>query len=197
MRGHWWSPDAATILAQRTDESAVQRWLIGDPANPDVEPQVVAYPAAGTPNASVTLWLIGLDGTRTPVYFDDEYLTEVTWDRHALTITTMTRQQGDLRVWVVDPTRGTTRLVWSGGDSALGRRPARTADAPGDGSPVWLVDAGDTRSLAIGGTAVTPASCRSARSPASTATGCSSERARTLRRSGSIAMTMPTPPSSA
>ncbi len=158
MRGHWWSPDGATVLVQRTDESAVQRWYIGDPANPETEPQVQAYPAAGTPNAAVTLWLIRLDGTRTPVYFDDEYLAEVTWDRHALSITTMTRQQGDLRVWAVDTTHGSTRLVWAGGDSAwVDVRPGLPMHLA-DGSPVWLVDPGDTRSLAIGGVAVTPAS---------------------------------------
>ena len=40
---------------------AVPRWTIGDPANPQNPANVVAYPAAGTTNAEVSLSLLGLD----------------------------------------------------------------------------------------------------------------------------------------
>ena len=47
-RGYWWSPDGSRLLVARVDESAVARWHIADPANPDTAPGEVAYPAAGT-----------------------------------------------------------------------------------------------------------------------------------------------------
>ena len=55
MRGYWWSPDGESLLVARVDDAPVRRWYIADPANPDREPTVVAYPAAGTANARVSL----------------------------------------------------------------------------------------------------------------------------------------------
>ncbi len=63
-------------------ESAVQRWHIADPAHPGRDPQQIAYPAAGTRNATVELHLIGLDGSRVQVSWDAEayeYLAAVHW----------------------------------------------------------------------------------------------------------------------
>ena len=57
-RGYWWSPDGETLLVERYDESPVQVWHIADPARPELEPSQVRYPAAGTPNAIVSLWLV-------------------------------------------------------------------------------------------------------------------------------------------
>ena len=70
MRGYWWSPDGRSLLVARVDDAPVRRWYIADPANPDREPTVVAYPAAGTPNALVSLVVVGLDGTRVDVAWD-------------------------------------------------------------------------------------------------------------------------------
>ncbi len=155
MRGYWWSPDGRTILVQRTDEAAVQRWHIADPADPAAEPQVLAYPAAGTPNARVDLWLIGLDGSRVPVYLDDEYISEVTWDAHALSVTTMPRDQRLLSVWSVDAATGSTHLAWAGSDAAwMDVQPGLPLHLA-DGTPVWLVDIQDARRLLIGGQPVT------------------------------------------
>ena len=50
--------------AARVDTSAVQRWWIADPAHPDQPPHEVAYPAAGTPNAEVTAWIVRLEQPR-------------------------------------------------------------------------------------------------------------------------------------
>ncbi len=154
--GTWWSPDGTRLLAQRTDETGVLRWHIGDPADPAAEPSVVAYPAAGTRNASVTLWLIDLDGARLQVPFDDEYLAEVTWDRHALHITTLSRDQHDLRVWQVDPASGGTRLAWSGSDGAwMDVRPGLPRHLP-DGSMLWLGAMDGWTRLLVDGRPVTP-----------------------------------------
>ncbi len=157
MRGTGGRPTGATLLVQRTDESRVQRWHIGDPANPDRSRRSWHIPRQGTTNATVGLWLIGLDGTRTPVYYDDEYLTEVTWDRHALSLTTLTRDQRDLRVWTVDRghrvdqprVAGRTDAAW------MDVRPGLPLHLP-DGSMVWLADSEMPGSLFIDGVPVTP-----------------------------------------
>ena len=59
-RGYWWSPDGGQLLVARVDESAVARWHIADPANPDKAPVEVGYPAAGTANADVSLFVATL-----------------------------------------------------------------------------------------------------------------------------------------
>jgi dipeptidyl-peptidase 4 len=59
-RGYWWSPDGSRLLVARVDESAVARWHIADPANPDRVPVAVGYPAAGTANADVSLVIANL-----------------------------------------------------------------------------------------------------------------------------------------
>ena len=63
-RGYWWAPDGTALLVARVDETPVQRWYISDPANPGRRPVEVAYPAAGTPNADVSLVLADLAGRR-------------------------------------------------------------------------------------------------------------------------------------
>lgn len=81
-RGYWWSPDSERLLAARADDAPVQRWWIADPANPAAVPAEVAYPAAGTPNAEVTLWVLGLDGSRVEALWDRAaypYLARVHW----------------------------------------------------------------------------------------------------------------------
>jgi dipeptidyl-peptidase-4 len=54
-RGFWWAPDSRQLLAARVDNSPVLRWWIADPANPQLAPRAIRYPAAGTANAEVTL----------------------------------------------------------------------------------------------------------------------------------------------
>jgi len=83
-RGFWWSPDGQRLLVARVDTTPVGRWFIADPANPDRAPLKVAYPAAGTANADVSVVLAGLDGSLTPVDWDRAalpYLISVHWSR--------------------------------------------------------------------------------------------------------------------
>ena len=54
-RGYWWAPDGSAVVAARVDTSPVARWWISDPSQPDQPPVELAYPAAGTANAHVTL----------------------------------------------------------------------------------------------------------------------------------------------
>src|SRR6185312_1828828 len=72
-RGYWWSLDGSALAACRVDVAPIPTWYISDPANPEVEPTAVRYPAAGTQNADVTLHVLVLDGSS----------TEVTWDHDA------------------------------------------------------------------------------------------------------------------
>ncbi|HTJ70321.1 MAG TPA: prolyl oligopeptidase family serine peptidase [Actinospica sp.] len=85
FRGHWWSPDGGSLLVARVDESPVPVLYISDPANPAKAPRPVRYPAAGTTNAVVDLYLIDVDGTRRKVEWDRagyEYVAAVSWNEH-------------------------------------------------------------------------------------------------------------------
>jgi len=158
MRGYWWSPDGDALLIARVDESPVQRWHIADPAHPDRVPTEVAYPAAGTPNAAVATEIIALDGTRTPVTWDDEYLADVVWDSRGLLVITQPRDQTALRTRSVDLATGATTLVDERTDPVwvdiVPGVPAHTES----GALVTVADIADARRLVVDGSVVTPAS---------------------------------------
>jgi dipeptidyl-peptidase-4 len=158
-RGHWWAPDGRGLLAARVDVSGVQRWWIADPANPSRPPREVAYPAAGTPNADVSLHVFGVDGTRTEVVWDRaacEYLARAGWDAHGPLLGVQSRDQRTLRVLAADPGTGATRLLHEQRDPAwvelVPGTPARTAS----GALVHTADLGGTRRLTVAGEPVTP-----------------------------------------
>ncbi|MFD7158447.1 prolyl oligopeptidase family serine peptidase [Kribbella sp. NPDC059898] len=159
-RGHWWSPDGTRLLAARVDLTPVRRWWIADPANPDRPPREVAYPAAGTPNAIVTLHAFDLTGGSVELRWDRaayEYLTAVTWDAHGPLFAVQSRDQRTLQVLAGDPDTGVTKLLHEQRDPAwvelIYGTPARTAS----GKLVHPVDDGETRRLTIAGVPVTPA----------------------------------------
>jgi len=136
FRGYWWSPDGNAVLAARVDNTRVQRWHLHDPADPASPPQIVAYPAAGTPNAEVTLHLLDLDGGWVDVHWDREtypYLVAVSWSEVGGPLVTVLRrlQQHGL-VLAVDPRTGETQVH------------AELADPrwvePVPGSPCYLAD---------------------------------------------------------
>lgn len=114
-RGFWWSPRSDRLLVARVDGADVQRWWIADPAHPDREPSSIAYPSAGTPNADVRLFLIGLDGSRTEVVWDrvrSPYLAAVHWSSAGdPLLLVQARDQRDQRYLSVDPVSGGTRLL--------------------------------------------------------------------------------------
>jgi dipeptidyl-peptidase-4 len=159
MRGYWWAPDGESLLVARVDDAPVRRWHIADPANPDRTPTVVAYPAAGTPNARVALEILGLDGTSTPVRWDtarDEYLAQAVWDGHDLLVVVQPRDQKALRTLRVDTATGQTTLLGEQGDPVwvdiVPGVPAHTAS----GALVTVADIDDTRRLVVAGEPVTP-----------------------------------------
>jgi dipeptidyl-peptidase-4 len=113
-RGFWWAPDGTRLLAARVDESRVGVWWIADAAHPDRAPRPVRYPAAGTANAEVTLWVLGLDGSRVELRWDRaefEYVVDARWDAAGPLVTVQSRDQRTLRVLAADPATGETRTL--------------------------------------------------------------------------------------
>ncbi len=152
-RGYWWSPDGSALLVARVDETPVTRWHIADPANPERAPAVVAYPAAGTPNADVSLLLVRLDGTSVPVDTDRAafgYLVTASWEgRHPPLVVVQSRDQRTMRLLAVDAGTGRARVLREDTDprwlDIVVGVPAWTRD----GRIVWTRDADDTRRLVI------------------------------------------------
>jgi dipeptidyl-peptidase 4 len=134
-RGFWWSPDGQRLLVARVDTTPVARWYISDPAHPDRVPTEVAYPAAGTANAEVSLVLVGLDGAVTPVSWDSAaapYLTTVHWSAGGpALLQVVSRDQRTLRVLAVSGD-GRTELVGQETDPDWVNVVA--------GSPAWAPD---------------------------------------------------------
>ena len=114
-RGYWWAPDGQSLLVERFDEAPVQTWHIADPANPEREPVSQRYPAAGTPNADVTLWHVTLDGQRTEVSWDRErfeYLGRVSWTEYGSpVIQVLSRDQRTSQVLSVEVSSGRTAVL--------------------------------------------------------------------------------------
>ncbi|GHF49500.1 peptidase [Kitasatospora xanthocidica] len=160
-RGHWWSPDGSALLVARVDERAVARWFLADPTDPQQPPRAIRYPLAGTANADVTLWLLGLDGhgTRTEVRWDRaafEYVTAAGWDDHGPYAAVQSRDQRTVRTLAIGAD-GATRVLAERSDphwvELLPGVPVRTAG----GALVDTADRGDTRHLTVDGKPVTPA----------------------------------------
>ncbi|MGN6521785.1 MAG: prolyl oligopeptidase family serine peptidase [Actinomycetes bacterium] len=114
-RGTWWSPSGDRLLATRVDEAPVNVWHIADPAHPESEPLTVRYPAAGTPNADVRVFVVSLDGDRTEAVWDRDaypYLATAAWDAdHGPHLLVQSRDQHDVAVLRVDESDGTTAVV--------------------------------------------------------------------------------------
>jgi len=101
------------------------------------------YPAAGTANADVSLWILGLDGTRVGIDWDRqefEYVTAVLWDAFGLLVVVQSRAQDRMRILTVDSDTGRVEVVHEDVDRAwvtiVPGVPVRT----GDGALVWTGD---------------------------------------------------------
>ncbi|QAY80011.1 S9 family peptidase [Sphingosinicella sp. BN140058] len=117
--GYWWSPDDRYLAVARVDESpvaVVTRAAIGAEGTKLVEQR---YPAAGTSNALVDLYIFKPDGSgrlKVDLGTDpDVYLTRVDWarDGKSLFVQRMSRDQKRLDVLRVDPASGASEIVFS------------------------------------------------------------------------------------
>jgi dipeptidyl-peptidase 4 len=158
-RGFWWSPDGTRLLVSFVDKSPVRRFHIADPANPEVAPNVVSYPAAGTDNATVRLAVLGLDGSRVDVDFEDEYFVTAHWSsRGELLVAGAPRDQRRMRVLAVDTGTGATEVLAEDVDDRwveiIPGVPAWTED----GRLVRVAVADGANRLVVDGKAVTPPS---------------------------------------
>lgn len=153
-RGFWWSPESDRLLVARADDGAVRRWWISDPAHPERAPRQVAYPAAGTPNAEVRLFVVGLDGARVEVSWDRvryPYLARVHWSAAgAPLLLVQARDQRSQLFLAVDPATGATRMVHADEDPQwLELFPGVPCWSP-SGHLVRIADEGGARVLAVG-----------------------------------------------
>ncbi len=117
LRGYWWSPDDKRIVVQRTDEASVgiiTRAAIGAKGTKVFDQR---YPAAGTDNAVVDLYVIDPDGgnkVKVDLGFDlDVYVARVDWapDGSAVYVQRQDRAQTKTDVLRVDPATGAS-TIW-------------------------------------------------------------------------------------
>ncbi|QKW08962.1 S9 family peptidase [Streptomyces sp. NA04227] len=160
-RGFWWAPESDRLLVARVDESPVREWWIADPSHPGKAPAKVRYPAAGTPNAEVRLFVTALDGGRTEVDWDrarHPYLARVHWSAAgAPLLLVQTRDQRSQVFLAVDPADGSTRMVHADEDPDwLELFPSVPCWSP-SGQLVRIADEGGARVLAVGERALTGA----------------------------------------
>lgn len=153
-RGFWWAPESDRLLVARVDDTPVRRWWIADPAHPEREPNHIAYPAAGTENADVRLFVIGLDGGRTEVVWDRArypYLARVHWsEAGAPLLLVQARDQRSQLFLAVDPDSGATRMVHADEDPTWLELFAGVPCWNPSGQLVRIVDEGGARVLAVG-----------------------------------------------
>lgn len=116
LQGYWWSPDDKRIVIQRTDEASVgivTRAAIGAKGTKVFDQR---YPAAGTDNAVVELYVMNPDGTgsvKVDLGFDlDIYVARVDWapDGSAIYVQRQDRAQTKIDVLKIDPATGASQI---------------------------------------------------------------------------------------
>ena len=117
--GYWWSPDDRLVAVERFDEAPVRtavRASIGASGTSTYEQR---YPAAGTPNVLVDLYVMRPDGTgqvKVDLGTDrDIYLARVDWtpDGSALLVQRESRDQKTLDMLRVDPATGKATVMFT------------------------------------------------------------------------------------
>lgn len=117
--GYWWSPGDRRIAVERFDEAPVgivTRAAIGAEGTSVFNQR---YPAAGTPNALVELYVMNADGSgRVKVDLGsdpDFYLARVDWtpDGKTLLIQRQSRDQKTLDILSVDPATGKSTILFT------------------------------------------------------------------------------------
>jgi dipeptidyl-peptidase-4 len=134
-RGYWWSPDGESLLAERYDEAGVSVCWVSDPTHPERAPVPHRYPAAGTPNPTVTLWQVELSGERREVRWDHEdfeYVSAVHWDDRGEPLVQLLSRRQDRAQVVAVAADASTRVLREQTD------PCWVDVVPG--APAWTTD---------------------------------------------------------
>src|SRR5699024_292270 len=104
-----------------------------DPARPKAPPVEQRYPAAGTPNAEVSLWLLDLSGERCRVVWDAseyEYVHHVSWTSHGdPLVQVLSRDHHSSQILGIDPRSGAAQGP-TGGTAIPGSRHAECRGQP-------------------------------------------------------------------
>lgn len=144
FKGAWWAPDDSRVALERFDEAkvgVVTRAAIGAAGTRTFEQR---YPAAGTANAEVSLWVMKPDGServRVDLGSDpDIYLARVDWapDGRTLYVQRQNRAQTRLDLLAVDPVTGAAQVLLS--ETARDKSWVNLSDAYRflkDGSLIW------------------------------------------------------------
>jgi dipeptidyl-peptidase 4 len=142
--GYWWSPDEARIAVERFDEAPVKvsvRAAIGANGTSTYEQR---YPAAGTPNVLVDLYVQRADGSgqvKVDLGSDrDIYLARVDWtpDGKTLLVQRQTRDQKRLDMLAVDPNTGRATVLFTERAGARSWLNLTSSYRPlSDGSLIW------------------------------------------------------------
>lgn len=142
--GYWWSPDDRYLAIERFDETPVKvftRASIGATGTSIYEQR---YPAAGTPNVLVDLYVLRADGSgkvKVDLGSDpDIYLARVDWlpDGSALLVQRENRAQTKLDMLRVDPATGKATMLFT--ETARAKSWINLSDsyrAMEDGSLLW------------------------------------------------------------
>jgi dipeptidyl-peptidase-4 len=142
--GYWWSPDERYVAVERFDEAPVRvftRASIGAAGTRTYEQR---YPAAGTPNVLVDLYVMRPDGSgqvKVDLGSDpDIYLARVDWtpDGRTLLVQRESRDQKTLDMLAVDPATGKSRVLFT--EKAEARSWINLSDdyrVLKDGSLIW------------------------------------------------------------
>lgn len=117
--GQWWAPDDQRLAVECFDEAklkTVTRAAIGADGTKTYDQR---YPAAGTANVAVSLWVMAADGShRVKVDLGtdpDIYLARVDWSKDGKTLLVQreSRDQKTLNMLAVDPATGVARTLFT------------------------------------------------------------------------------------
>lgn len=117
FKGHWWASGDAHVAVERFDDAHVHlvtRAAIGTDGTTMFQQR---YPAAGTPNVAVELWILAPDGSsrvKADLGADpDIYLARVAWSPDGATLYAEreSRDQKRLDLLAIDPATGASKVV--------------------------------------------------------------------------------------
>jgi dipeptidyl-peptidase-4 len=160
-RGYWWAPNGEALLVTRIDESRVRQLWITDAADPGSPPRTVRYPLAGSPNALVDAYVVGVDGaTAVEAIWDRNaypYLAAAHWDEHGPMLVVQARDQRRVVILALDPASGETSPLRDQTDDQWVDLAPGVPRRLSDGRLVTIEPVDDAVALLVGDSPVTPA----------------------------------------